>query len=344
MIYRYPGYCDDFRCIAGKCTDNCCIGWEIDIDEDTLAYYSSISGSFGQRLKDSISGGCFTLTEHERCPFLNSEDLCDIFTELGEEHLCQICSDHPRYFEWFGDVKEGGIGMSCEEAARLILTSDFSISEKEIPDEEASACDEELYSLLSDARDIIICHLMNDPLPEAIAYMLDLCEELQSNIDNGNYSLPGEISVSSPERPDITSVLRYYRRLEPIDDNWIPYIDNCISSADDIHINFSRYEKYLRRIAVYFIFRYFMKGTFDGEIMSRAKLSAVSAWTVAFFWQQNGSSSLDELIQAAKYYSKEVEYCEENLDTLADAFYDEEFFSSPCIKGLFDTNVNDNAV
>ena len=35
----------------------------------------------------------------------------------------------------------------------------------------------------------------------------------------------------------------------------------------------------------------------------------------------------------AKNFSKEVEYSEENLDALADAFYDEEFFRTPNICG-----------
>ena len=36
MILRVPDYYETFRCIAGECKDSCCIGWEIDIDEDNL--------------------------------------------------------------------------------------------------------------------------------------------------------------------------------------------------------------------------------------------------------------------------------------------------------------------
>ena len=35
MVFRVPSYYKNFRCIADKCPDNCCRGWEIDIDEDT---------------------------------------------------------------------------------------------------------------------------------------------------------------------------------------------------------------------------------------------------------------------------------------------------------------------
>ena len=32
----YPNYYDKFKCIANRCKHSCCIGWEIDIDEDTM--------------------------------------------------------------------------------------------------------------------------------------------------------------------------------------------------------------------------------------------------------------------------------------------------------------------
>ena len=33
-----PEYYDRFRCIAGACKDSCCIGWEIDVDEEKQSY------------------------------------------------------------------------------------------------------------------------------------------------------------------------------------------------------------------------------------------------------------------------------------------------------------------
>ena len=42
MVFRVPSYYKNFRCIADKCPDNCCRGWEIDIDEDTLDYYKDL--------------------------------------------------------------------------------------------------------------------------------------------------------------------------------------------------------------------------------------------------------------------------------------------------------------
>ena len=70
-----PDYYEKFKCTAGECAHSCCIGWEIDVDYDTLDYYNSIDGEFGQRLRNNIvtegETAHFCLAENERCPFLN---------------------------------------------------------------------------------------------------------------------------------------------------------------------------------------------------------------------------------------------------------------------------------
>ena len=124
MQVIFPDYYKHFSCTANTCRHNCCIGWEIDIDADTLALYDSIPGSFGQRLHENISRKDtphFILGQQERCPFLNQKNLCDIILTLGEDHLCGICSDHPRFRNELPGRVETGLGLCCEEAARLIL-------------------------------------------------------------------------------------------------------------------------------------------------------------------------------------------------------------------------------
>lgn len=126
---RRPAYFKDFHCISSRCTDSCCWHWEIDIDEDTLHYYQQVPGEFGKRLREHImppnldtdEPAHFLSDKRERCPFLNGDNLCDIFIRLGEEHLSYICTHHPRFYDWLLDGQEAGLGLCCEEAARLIL-------------------------------------------------------------------------------------------------------------------------------------------------------------------------------------------------------------------------------
>ena len=156
MKLRLPEYYKKFKCIADRCTDNCCIGWEICIDNKSMEFYNSVEGDFGKRLRHNIKDGSFMLCG-ERCPFLNDKNLCDIIINLGENRLCGICAEHPRYYGWYEDIKEGGIGLCCEEAARIILDSGNSgrFFETDIPDEETEECESEIYDFLFCARENI---------------------------------------------------------------------------------------------------------------------------------------------------------------------------------------------
>ncbi|MBQ6234149.1 MAG: flagellin lysine-N-methylase [Clostridia bacterium] len=125
MNVYVPEYYSRFRCIASKCRNTCCAGWEIDIDPESLSRYQRMMGEFGSRVKRSISlDGTphFILSDHERCPLLNQNNLCDLILNEGEDALCQICRDHPRFRNYFSSRVEMGLGLVCGEAARLILS------------------------------------------------------------------------------------------------------------------------------------------------------------------------------------------------------------------------------
>ena len=125
MNLYVPEYYPQFRCIASRCGHTCCAGWEIDIDGESLARYERLPGDFGERLRRSISregAPHFILDEGERCPLLNGDNLCDLILREGEDALCQICRDHPRFRNYFSGRVEMGLGLVCEAAGRLILS------------------------------------------------------------------------------------------------------------------------------------------------------------------------------------------------------------------------------
>lgn len=124
MKEYFPEYYSEFRCIAGDCRHSCCKGWEIDVDEKSLLRYKD-HPDIMKRIKD----GSFILDSEERCPFLLSNGLCDMILKYGEDMLCDICTDHPR-FRNYGTDEDGeeyvdtGLGLCCEAAAALILDRD----------------------------------------------------------------------------------------------------------------------------------------------------------------------------------------------------------------------------
>ena len=149
MILRVPDYYFDFSCIADRCQDSCCIGWEIDIDEDTCDYYRQVPGEFGQKLKKQMyvtreGENSFRLAEKGRCPFLDSCNLCEIYSQLGEEALSEVCTEYPRFAVEYGNVLQKCLSLSCEEVGRLVFTREepVTILEVEQPDYEFAQEDE----------------------------------------------------------------------------------------------------------------------------------------------------------------------------------------------------------
>ena len=43
--------------------------------------------------------------------------------QKGENSICKICKEHPRFHNSYLDITETGIGLCCEEAARIIITN-----------------------------------------------------------------------------------------------------------------------------------------------------------------------------------------------------------------------------
>ena len=194
-----PDYYNDFHCTASACRHSCCIGWEIDIDRKTYRRYLKEKGPLKEKLQYSIFYDPrhprqlphFILQKNKRCPFLDSGNLCEIYQQMGKDSLCQICSDHPRFRNYWEDRIEVGLGMSCEEAARIILSQTrktrLVLYCSDGPKQDISAEQKTLREL----RDHLIVILQDRtvPMDERIGMMLEKCHidhplHFKGNIQN----------------------------------------------------------------------------------------------------------------------------------------------------------------
>lgn len=315
MLFRRPCYFDSFRCTADKCTDNCCIGWEICIDSETASFYKSVKGDFGKRLLENISHGdepSFIL-KGERCPFLNENNLCDIYSTLGENALCQICTDHPRWFEWYGNEKEGGIGLSCEEAARLILAEEnfADYFESEVDDYPDEDFDEVGYNFLLNVRDRIFDILCDgEPsIKEKADMILDLCGEAEARLNGTekNEAVPFDFEK------ELIKAVEILGKTEPIDEKWTSTYERLkeatltLSPAHDE-------EKYLTRLFAYFVWRYFLTSVFDYNVTEKIKLALFGITVIYALYCMKEEKSEKALIDSAVLFSKQMEYSSENLE------------------------------
>ena len=223
LLLRTPDFYDHFLCIGSSCKDCCCIGWELDIDDDTFEYYKSVPGSFGDRLRECMAaadkvspdapgddnlfgddGGStmYRLKIDGRCPFLNSKNLCDIVLNLGPQALCRICSEYPRYSFEFDGAVEKSLTISCEEAGRLMFLSDVPIGfvETEADYFASDDPDEEIFRTISLIRSASIRILENRriDLADRIGHFLALCTEAQRALDLTD-SEPDLLHIRLPE-------------------------------------------------------------------------------------------------------------------------------------------------
>ncbi len=197
MELHVPHYYDKFVCIADKCIDNCCFGgWEINIDGETVHYYQSLNSPFGKEIIDNLDYTdeyCFKLKDGH-CPFLDKHNLCMIYKNLGENHLGVVCAQFPRYTEYYGNIKETGIGLACEEAAQIIFkdASPFLLKTTiiEEPADTSSEYDKEWGTFLFNIRNFFFDLLNKNQynLNDKLIIIIHIASEIQEYINHNDTS------------------------------------------------------------------------------------------------------------------------------------------------------------
>lgn len=323
MLYIKPAFYDEFKCVADKCTDSCCVGWEINIDNETMDIYKNMHTEFASEIRENIIGNedntySFKLLEGERCPFLNKNNLCDIILNCGEDNICYICKEHPRFYNDFLNVTEYGLGLCCEEVVRLLLENDEPLEFVVFNDEdefyETDETEEENYNKLFDLRNDIFEILnttksYNDKIEKILSVAEKFCGE--------------KVELLSDDE-----IFEIYEKTEPINNEWVEYFEELKKSKyeilekekpfDEESNGDSKYGKLLS----YIIFRHLLKTVFSDMTDFSEYLSfCISA--VRFIklcdiktYTEKGSVSETDRINNVKRWSKQIEYSEENIDLL----------------------------
>ena len=284
-----PKYYKDFKCIADKCKHSCCVGWEIDIDEDALEIYREMPGEIGESIRESITESdgvaCFKLDHNERCPHLDERGLCRIIKAVGEDYLCDICREHPRFYNEVGDHTEVGVGAVCEEAARLILeTEDYATLE-------------EVDELYGDAEDIAEGF-------DASIYRADLFDMISKKEKSYESRIDEICRKYSLIIPDDERIGELFASLEYLDESHrhlFASFSSNVSIDDDI--------SHLReRFFAYLVYRHGSGAGNDNEFRASVFFAIVLDRLFAFLIAKFALSPID----SARIISEELEYSEDN--------------------------------
>ena len=301
MKFIVPNYYKIFSCIASACRHSCCVGWEIDIDADTYRCYGTIGGELGERLRKNtaVDEGQphFILDENERCPFLNKNGLCDIIIQCGEESLCDICTDHPRFRNFFADRTETGLGLCCEAAAELIINCDEPF--------ELETLDDDGFDDEPDEEEKEIIELRNLALETASSNKYSFEEKTDR--------LCRMFDIKSDNTPPAVWAERL-SSLERLDPDW----DNCLAFIGG-RVEFETSlpnEKAAENLLCYFIYRHLSAACDREDMRGRAAFALLSCkviFTLANFIPTE---------EAARMYSSEIEYSDENLNEVLNLLCD----------------------
>ncbi|MBQ8497582.1 MAG: flagellin lysine-N-methylase [Clostridia bacterium] len=298
-----PDYYPLFSCIADKCKHSCCIGWEIDIDAETLETYKNVQGDFGKRLREGIDEmdgtACFHLCEDERCPFLNEKGLCDIILNLGEDALSQICTDHPRFCSFYSDRTEIGLGLCCEEAGRIILSHQKKT--------ELIVLDDDGGDEMPSDDDILFAILRSK--------LFSIAQNREKTLDERMKDILSLFGTQIPKR-SFREWVDIYFSLDRMDDSWSELLEKA-KTFDGEPLTFED-EIPFEQLLVYFIYRHLSDMETDAEKI--ASFAVLSVWFIRMLcavWQKTyGTLDMNALVEICRLYSSEIEYSEENTSAL----------------------------
>lgn len=220
-----PFYYDNFKCVANECKESCCSGWSIDIDKKSYYKYKKVNGNFSEKLKKGISrnrasvhnqkyGKMNIVANNGKCQFLNKENLCDLYINLGGDYLCNTCKAYPRVIEKYGHIYERNLCASCpvvaETLVKLTEPLNFLLTEETINDLDKEYLNEnqkynvKLYDILWKGRalSIEIAQVREIKLWKRLMFIVlseekiqkNICESLDKNIDDVIFTLKDAIS------------------------------------------------------------------------------------------------------------------------------------------------------
>lgn len=309
-----PDYYGEFKCIGSKCKNNCCCGgWEIEVDDASIDRFKKIEGDFGERVRNAVNSDNVFIHENGKCPMLSDTGLCEMV--INGEKLCVVCDEYPRFTEYFDDYIERGISLSCEAAADIILNNERKVKLTG----DSGDCKEEIFKLLINARNEVFAILQDRKLDiyKRIRLVLDYGEALQNHINNNDFS---DFIYTPSDRltkeADISPVFETLSDIDCLDDSWYDILK-------EFDTEFKATDIQLEQMAVYFVYRYFMKAVFDCNVISKLKFMAFGIIAI------NGLAVVcGDVFESARRYSIEVEHNEENIDMIYDEFLFNELLST----------------
>ena len=234
---------------------------------------------------------------------MNDKGLCNIICQNGEGCLCEICSEHPRFYNFFSDHTEAGLGLSCEEAARIILSEDSPIMLSELSDDgyddEWENSENEEYILQKRQQIFEIIKSRTRSLDKRVGDILKLCSTTIPQKTPSEWSeIFTNLEILDPNWKDLLKSLSFFGSYDPISEFDIPF-ENLLH---------------------YFVYRHASSAESKEDFSDRVAFAVMCYTMIKALCNaaktQKGSCTFSDLCEFARIFSAEIEYSEENTKKL----------------------------
>ena len=295
-----PKYYGEFACVADKCTHSCCVGWEIYIDKCTMEKYRALDSAYAGEIIASIEGGdepMFRMCADGRCPHLDERGLCKIIIDSGEEYLSDICREHPRFYNESARGVEVGLGVACEEAARIILSSDGYRDFAVVGESEGVPCETEIDAIgeIGKIYDILAAE---GSYPERL-------KRIYAEWD------VSPAALADSEWRELISGLEYLDEAHAE-----------LFSAYSLEVVLgSEFDKISERALGYFVYRHCAAASEAADFRASLGLALFLERLFISVLVKEGVKDLEGATRVARIISEEIEYSEENTDSIRTEFY-----------------------
>ncbi len=232
MRFLKPDFYDNFKCKADKCSFNCCMGWTITIDKDTVNKYNSVEGEFGKKLKENLidktinekTNKIIKLDENNMCPFLTEKGLCEIVLKKGPSYLSDTCREYPRKTIFYADIIEKYMTTSCPAVVEFLYNKkhiEFNLSPSINlhVSFKTDAVNDEKFLYGSDIRRFFIdlLQLEGIPLWTREYFVYKCAENMQPYYDKNDFDA---VSKESNRFTDLDYLADYADKLIEIEENY----------------------------------------------------------------------------------------------------------------------------
>lgn len=316
MKIEYPDYYNKFHCLAGACPDTCCRDWEVDVDDDTFYYYKVQEGELGEKLSTHLHEDgelkYIPMREDGFCPFLTGDGLCELCCRLGEEGMCQVCQEYPRYYMGIGHYEQIDLSISCMEAGRLLFTHDGPIRYETSEDEEEpweTLTEEERKKLkkILRERDRLVSLLQEPSEGESAPFDVLPGKETDGEL----LAAVSEMEILDAGSGEILKEIReHYGELLEREEGFRQKYASLL-------------QKLFTRFAVYLVYRYTLDSYYEGNLDAEKRLWTRSLRLLLLmclnYERKEEAFGTGAVIQLAHRFSRQVEHSDENMERMKQA-------------------------